>query len=373
MVKFIPNAYTCLSSIFIFSHNKKKEENVQATKEMKEKKRERNPPSNVLNKFSTLDVSSFKQEKENLNEGDLQKVLLFLLKELSEKDLEILGEAFTQEDFNLIFKSKNFFSSSLFLKSNSLLIRLPLTTFNDLLNNNESFFLLLKKGAEGEPVQHLISRFSKEQSHELDSYFVKLKDLESSIQNLDLKSLTCEQLQNIKRNLNEARFPAKKNLTLIEKTLQIAWLSLRSDLVNELSFFKESFVKFLNLALGVPKSENENSTGLFLQLDLRLSSVFTKVEDSSIEPLSDEEPIQEGLAKLSIWHFNDFKEIGLIEEGKDYISEEEFTEDTLRSSLFAKIRNKLEKLGLNTIKDLRHREIYSKPMLKEYISSLKKE
>lgn len=341
---------------------------------MKDKKREKKiPPSNVLNKFSTLDISSFKQEKENLSNGDLQKVLLFLLKELSEKDLAILGEALTKGDFSLIFKSKNFFSSPIFLKSNSLLIRLPLTTFNDLLKEDESFFLFLKKGAEGEPVQHLISRFSKGQSLELDSYFLKLKELESSIQNIELKSLTYESLQNIKQNLREAGFPAKKNLYLVEKSLQIAWLSLRSDLVNELSFFKESWIKFLNLALGAPKSKNEKSTGLFLQLDLRLASVFTKIEDSSIESLSDDAPIQEGLAKLSIWHFNDFKEIGLIEEGKDYASEEELTEDALRSSLFAKIRKKLEKLGLNTVKDLRNNEIYSKTMLKEYIASFKKE
>lgn len=224
---------------------------------------------------------------------------------------------------------------------------------------------VLKREAMIEPLQHQLSMachvLTSEIAHLNDFSFSLYKLLEpsniGSFSRKDLK-IALEKIVNVAESY-------KQILVKIDRALTIAWNTVRTDLVDNLSILKENCQKFLKEIFGF--SEIDWGKELNEEFIAHLTSAVYGDPNNpdDIDALHDDESAVEFLAKLQIWYPQDYFEVGLLPG----ISENKLKLPTHRDKLLEKAHRNLKDLGLITVKDVREAGIFSKKSLVEYINS----
>ena len=101
---------------------------------------------------------------------------------------------------------------------------------------------------------------------------------------------------------------------------------------------------------------------------MREAPVETAVETvvETIEALHDEDPACDALVKFSVWYLQDYFELGLLPE---VTNEAELDRDPQRYRELA--RQRLHRLGLKTVGDLKRAGIFSRATLAEHVKQHK--
>ena len=126
--------------------------------------------------------------------------------------------------------------------------------------------------------------------------------------------------------------------------------------------------------IGFPGNDYILPKGLYAKFEEKLNTIYSGFNHG--EGLLDEDPAIEALANLSIWYLQDYWELGLLPEisniqqlDLDPKHYNESERSDFKADLFLKVRKNLESKGLKTVFDLKSNQIFSKGMLKNYLSS----
>ncbi len=302
-----------------------------------------------------------------------------LFKELTEyPKLEALGRVLNfqqlQEIFDIAFET----SPTDSWKLSPILVGLPHPVFFHFLSSATPKQLnFLKQEAITEPVQHHLTLITHQLAHQIPQEAALLTQFESEIEQLPTLELSRIDEIAIYDNLSQLRENYETILELINKTLSVAWNGNRGDLVSKLSEVKEGCQKLLDKVVGLPKSGEAQATGLYAKLEKHLQTVFGNPSDPmDISAAEDDEPALEALTKFSLWYLRDYWDVGLLPtivdpEVIDRIAEHKLQPDQqdMRAILLSQVSENLNKLGLNTVRDLKKAGIYSKKLLEEYIAA----
>ncbi|MBA3721161.1 MAG: hypothetical protein H0W88_02010 [Parachlamydiaceae bacterium] len=267
-------------------------------------------------------------------------------------------------------------------KLSPLLVGLPYQTFYEVLKKATSDDIEIFK-TEGllEPLQHHLYLFANECKDLLNSYQREITDLEIQIEQIDRDTLTFQDIEDLKNAIIAVSDLYKNIIEATDKALAITWNTTRIDLIEKLTIIKETSQYQLVKAIGFNESPEGLSTGLFAKLQTYLDSIYSpsNEEEYGVDTLQNEDVSLEGLAKFSIWYLKDYWNLGLLPnitsaEDLDRSSQqyEEVERVKYRQGLFMRVQDNLNKLGIGTVGDLKKAQIYSKNMLKEYISANKK-
>lgn len=299
----------------------------------------------------------------------------------SPEQLEALGKGVNSEQALEVVKSfpindqENYWKISPFLvgMAHQVFLTILGTASGELLGN-------LKMEGINEAIQHHLNLFIHELTIENEGMIEQFSLLEQEIQELDLESITFAKFYAIQDKIIQLKLRIQGWLEKLNRALSLAWNTNRPDFIERLTSLKESFVKIDRYLLGdLPEGENYG-TGLFEKLETHLSSVYGNLSNHSedYKALLDDELATEALARLSVWYLKDYWELGLLPE---ITSLEQLDLDTAghtpqermihQENLLKQILIRLEKLKLETVKDIKMAHIYSKEMLKEYISQHK--
>lgn len=226
-----------------------------------------------------------------------------------------------------------------------------------------------------EPVQHQMTVLCHELVHQLPTATEQVTLLESMIDGLEIKDMGYKELKTIRNAIEQMANFAHESLTLISKVLGLAWNTNRTDLIEKLSQAKELSQKYFGTAIGAPRTATTPATGLFAKLDNRLQIAFGNPSDPhDIETAENDEPALEALVKFSVWYPVDYWDIGLLPTIVDpelfQHIDKDLSEDKAQKKheeLYAHVRRNLEKMGLNTVGDLKEAGIFSRKSLEEFI------
>lgn len=261
-------------------------------------------------------------------------------------------------------------------KLSSLLVGVTSPVFNEILSSlNDTEKSLLRQEAGTEPLQHQLTLFSHEMAFQLENFLDRLREMEREIDAIDPTEITCQVLESFYRNIDSLRHVMDEDLVKITNALALSWNSSRSDLIESLSFQKESRQKYRTYVIGLPPSEHQPATGFYARMLAHLNTVFSDPGNAyHIEDLHDNEPAIEALAKFSLWYLQDYMEIGLLEHTATELdmNNSSYTDQEraeYRGALYRKAQNNLAAIGLVSVKDLKDKQIFSKELLKQYIAA----
>lgn len=242
---------------------------------------------------------------------------------------------------------------------------------------NHSFFLevlmnatpdqlaILKHESITEPIQHHLTLLIHEFLLIFASAEAQLKALENEIAGIDLKQISGHEILEYREKIKHFELYHHHLLEKINRCLAIAWNTNRQDLIEKFNVIKDQCQKVLKYLIGQPKTDSEQSVGLYGSLEKLLDSVYADPDHpESVESLKDSEPAIEALVKLSVWYLQDYWEIGLLPAVQ---TREELSRPEIREKLFHDVENNLSKLGLHRVMDLKEANIYSKKTLIDYI------
>lgn len=290
--------------------------------------------------------------------------------------LEVIGKAITAKQFFTLLKAKKTFDNSSFHKIPPLLVGMDFNVFMDvLLEIPEDLLSILQEEGCTEPLQHQLTLFCHELVQELNLFSKNLIRLEAHIDSFDTKNINHENMLSTHEEIKKWEEFANANLKRIKNALAIAWNTSRPDIIDTLSFQKESWLKYNTLVVGFPREYDKPASGLYARFESRLDTVFSNPDDpNDIEALQDDEPAVEALVKFSLWYLHDYWEIGLLpnienisELDLDPAGHSDRERADYRSKLFNEAQANLENFGLKTVKDLKAKKIYSKEMLQEFL------
>lgn len=239
-----------------------------------------------------------------------------------------------------------------------VLIALPPKVFSAALHHFQNKHLeLLKNEKLLEPLQYHLTQFAHEGESLYHDMYEKIEKFEVGLQSIQILGLSSQDLIKLISTIDSFRIELLSFLERTRIALSIGWNTERVDLIEKLSDMNEKLQHLLVNLVGHPSSEKSESTGLFLKLKDTLSSIY----DLS---LKDEDASVEGLTRLSIWHLKDYWEMGLLPEIPDFK-----TLDLSAPELFAHVQERLKRLKIGTVAELKRENIFSKDMLKTYIAS----
>jgi hypothetical protein len=259
-----------------------------------------------------------------------------------------------------------------------LLVGLPPRVFEELLLTASAIQIqVIKQEGITEPIQHQLTNLLHEWAREVESRSEKLHQLLQEITALDLERITRTELARIEDTLDSMSEHFNQITMKISKALSIAWNTNRFDLIDKMTSLKESCLKYNAVVIGHPHDPSSHATGLYQLLDQRLDAVYGRAADSpqgGQQPLEDDDPAIEGLARLGVWYLIDYWKIGLlpgVEESRVIEQEEQAVADRShtkeREALYFLALDNLQRLGLTTIADLKEARVYSKEMLIDFI------
>jgi hypothetical protein len=261
-------------------------------------------------------------------------------------------------------------------KLSPLLIAISFEVFLQLLSQaTDKQLQVLQHEGVTEPVQHQLTALSHELSHQIESIEKEIDLFYQEIENIDLEEIRREEVLEIKHKIGLYSEFFEKTFQTASRALRIAWNTNRLDLIESLNKIKDSCQKYNIYGIGVPKTKDSLSTGMYKKLDDKLLGIFGDPADThDRDALRDEEPAIEGLVKFSVWYLRDYWDLGLLPEVKnpdnldlDLAKHSEAERTRFREDLFAKVQANLEKIGLTTVADLKDAYIFSKKTLQEYI------
>lgn len=140
----------------------------------------------------------------------------------------------------------------------------------------------------------------------------------------------------------------KKIQSVLEVALSVCWRGGYLELIEKLQTLK---MYTMRTEQGVLKP-------LLTRVNDAKGSVFGQSE-------KDDDPAIDGLAAFGCWNLEQFRQLNLLKE-KQPIEENSLTEEE-RDEAFRETKKALNRLGLNTVGDLKKREIYSKEALAAFI------
>lgn len=215
---------------------------------------------------------------------------------------------------------------------------------------------LLKHESLFEPLQYQLTQFVHE-SEALQKHTEQaIQQLQQDFQFIQPEKLTQESLQVILNQIAILENQLIDYLERLKQALSIVWNTDRIDLIDKLSSINEILQHQLIHSIGVRGGGQDPSTGLYLTLEQHLSSIF----DTSLQ---DSDAAMEGLTRLSIWYLRDYWELGLLPSVKQMSDLEAHHPHSL-----AQIQKHLEKLQIQTVGDLKKAYLFSRPLLKAYIT-----
>lgn len=250
-----------------------------------------------------------------------------------------------------------------------ILTGLETQIFSKALNFFQPHHLALFKD-EGllEPLQYHLTQFIHEGEGLLQHIHLEANRFENDINSTASVELSPDQLNGFIHQIDNYRNQILDFLDRASTALSIAWNTDRIDLIEKLSTINELMQHHIVAVIGHQSSDHFPSTGLYATLE----KTFSKIFDSS---LKNEDASVEGLTRLSIWHLNDYWQLGLLPhilQPEELDLDPEQFDDIKRSAhhqdLFAQVQKQLEKLKIGTVEDLKREYLFSKPLLKAYIA-----
>jgi hypothetical protein len=226
----------------------------------------------------------------------------------------------------------------------------------------------LKNESLLEPLQYHLMQFAHEGESLQQQTEQKVQQFIQNLSSTKPEELTEDSLNTLINQIDSLRNQLLDYLERISTALAIVWHTDRIDLIEKLSSINEALQHQLAYPIGHRPSDHLSSTGLYYELEQALSSIF----DAS---LKDEDAALEGLTRLSIWHLKDYWELGLLPsihhiqeldlDPKRYNEEERLAH---HQRLLSLVQQKLERLQIGTVGSLKKAYLFSKPLLKRYIS-----
>lgn len=288
--------------------------------------------------------------------------------------LEPIGRSLNLKQILQILKS---IAKEDYEKLSPILVGMPPFAFSQLLTQTSpEEFEILKQEAIAEPIQHHLTVFTHELFNVLNELNSTLELLETSIEMLDPSRYGQNEIDILMQAIDQSRKVLVDIVGKTNKALAIAWNTTRTDLIEKLSYIKETSQRYQGSIVGNPRTDTSEQSGLYLKLEERLHAIYGDPNDpNDTEALQDDEPAIEALVKFSVWYLQDYWEIGLLpaiarpldlDLDKESHSERERTE--YRANLFKEVQDTLHKLGLDTVKDLKNACIFSRKALKDFIS-----
>lgn len=306
---------------------------------------------------------------QNQEHRDTQERMNAIVKAIEEPSrLEAIGKGLSLNQFLKILSSISEHILPL-EKLSPLLVGLSPLLFQQVLMNLDSKQLkILQQESSAEPLQHQLTLCM----HAYEQFYLKseqaiLKE-QKTIEEINVSKLTYSILFQIEKDIQTLKTSLEEVLIAIDQSLAITWTSNRLDLIQHFNQLKDHFHYQLHQQIGSPFSANHASTGLYKILEEKLSAVF----GSSVK---DNDAAIEGLTQFSIWYLNDYWDIGLLPAIKnsnelelDSAKHNEKERLQHREALLSQVQQNLYKLHLRQVGDLKKSKIFSKDMLKEFIS-----
>lgn len=279
--------------------------------------------------------------------------------------LEKIGSTLTPQVFIAILDVLIEHSPSPSPLSSLLTTLPPLVFLSSFAHFNQSHMELFKQESLLEPFHYHLSLFI----HEIEK---TLSTLDQEIRSLDKQILSSSNLQEettvktLLYRLKELEMTISEKMTLLDKIMPLVWLTNRADFVEKISHAKESFQFVINHTIGKPPTINRKATGLYLLLNEKCSEIFTG--------LLDEDFSLEGLTRFSIWHLQDYFELGLLpffstkEQLESKLNDlDEKERNDYQQSLRALAQEELNQFTISTIRELKLNYIFSKEALAHHI------
>lgn len=260
----------------------------------------------------------------------------------------------------------------------SIFIHMPPRLFSEIMTSaSEQQLSILKQESTSEPLHHQLTVFCHETTSKLANDAKRVERLEKEIEALDIEGLGRQDLKAMWTQIEEIKNDYMGILKETNKALALAWNTNREDIIDKLNYIKDNCQKVMMFSIGHLPTQDYASSGLFLKLEERLSSVYgnpKNIHDS--EALEDDEAAIDALLKFSIWQLQDYWEIGLLPEIEsikaldlDSSKYSERERANYREKLFNLAQANLAKIGIATVKDLKNAQIFSKKTLYEYIQN----
>lgn len=263
-------------------------------------------------------------------------------------ELELLGKNLNSTEFFALFSILKQ-DHKVIEKLNAILAGISHDVFFEVLPKLSAMEIqLLQQESATIPVQHHLTALSLEKTKVLKEIETTYASLETFIEHIEvdkLRVIDCTELLNKIRDLQSL---AESQLDLLNQGLKLAWNSDRADLIENLSFLKETILKYKLQFIRELSEELKN----------KFNSVYADFNDDKI-------PVMEALTKLSVWHLKDYFDLGLLPEDAKPLLDK--VQD--RQRLISQIKKNLEKINLVTLEDLKTAHIYSKKALQEFLKT----
>lgn len=298
-----------------------------------------------------------------------EKMIELVLGLTSRSKIEAVGRALSVDQAAYLLTTPHLNKKNTKEELTAILVGLPHQVFLQLIQPEQTQLLnVLKQEVNTEAVQHHLTVLSHEMANQLQEYENQSLTLNQAIRELTIDDLGREDICAFTNQIDELSAGFNQTISQIGKLMQLAWNTQRADIIDKLSSTKETATRYRNQVIGTARSFKKPPTGLYLELEKRLFSVYGDSENpADIEAIKDDEPAIEALVKLSIWYIHDYWEIGLLPHIK---SEQEITSlrKERRDNLIQIVNQNLAKICLFTASDLKAARIFSKKSLQEYIA-----
>lgn len=250
-----------------------------------------------------------------------------------------------------------------------ILAGLPSNVFCQLIGNLElNLVEVIKHESALEPLQYQLKMFYAYGEELRKKILTQIDQLIYEFNAFSHQPLTMDLFNDYLRKIEGMNQECQNHLSKLNQALSIAWHTLRADLIEELSQQKERFIQFFTSILGVPEDGLLMHSIILKSFQDAYSHVFESFQHH------DETPSLEGLVCLSLWHIEDYIDVGLLPFFETYYDYEEYLKNAseedrkqYQEHLFTYVQNQLNEKGLSTIGDLKTMMIFSKELLESYI------
>jgi hypothetical protein len=346
----------------------------------------------------------------------LQTQPIIEAKEKLKSLFQFIDSPYTLENIGKKFSASSFLSFLDFLTQypsyrnqlNFILIGLHPSIFSQALHLfQERHLYLLQQEGLLEPLQYQLTQFVHEGESLGQIIDQSVQHFKHELTSIRFEELTSDRFQGLTKHIDNLRNHLLDYLERASAALAIVWHTDRVDLIEKLSSIHEAIQHQLthfighpafdhlhlprsnrplfqedagassrNHAAGVPQPIEQAAnwieggiaaTGLYALLEHTLSGIF----DSA---LKDDDAAIEGMTRLSIWHLQDYWEMGLLPSiqhlqelnlnPQKYSEQERWNHQHYLMSL---VQQQLERLGIGTVGSLKQAHLYSKSLLKDYI------
>ena len=298
-----------------------------------------------------------------------EKIVELVLGLTSRSKIEVVGRSLSLDQAVQLLLHPSLNKKNTREELTAILVGMPHHLFLQLLLADQNAVLnVLKQEVNTEAVQHHLAVLAHEQVNNISEVEKRYLDFYHKLVGLTVTDLGRDDIYGLTHEIDEINTFLNSTLTQISKLLQLAWNTERTDIIDLLSTTKEVAVRLRNSVIGLPRTYKKLPSGLYLQLEEQLFSVYGNSDNpTDIEAIKDDEPAIEALVKLSLWYVHDYWEIGLLPHIKTE-QEVAFLPKDHRDKLIATAQQNLAKMSLHTAADLKAARIFSKKSLQEFIA-----